>query len=93
MSRDTFDMFQDPERGRFGDNEQRSERVTGAADLVDLKLILRQDRPNSIAVNEMDHPRAPWIFLPKSAIEYAHASAGYVEVTLPRSLAEEKGLA
>lgn len=96
MTRDAFDMFQVPERGRFGDNQQRrpgnGPRVTGASDLVDLKLILREDRALSIGVRPINEPHGKWIFLPKSQIEYAHASAGYVEVTLPQWLAEQEGL-
>ena len=98
MSGDTFDRFQERERGLFGDNEQREQRghaprVTGSSDLVDLKLLMREDRPASIAVNLPAKPKGPWIWLPKSQIEYARAAGDEVEVTLPQWLAEEKGLA
>lgn len=95
--RDTRDMFDPPERGRFGENEQnmarRGPRVTGASDLIDVTLMLREDRPVSIAVTDPNGAQAKWIWLPKSQIEYVHASAGRVVVTLPAWLAKEKGLA
>jgi hypothetical protein len=97
MTRDSFDMFQKPERGRFGDNELqhrpgRGPQVTGASNLIDLKLQLQQDRPLSIAVSDPIKPGSKWVFLPKSLIEYVEEGTGVVVVTLPRSLAHEKGL-
>jgi hypothetical protein len=94
--RDAFDLFAEPERGRFGDNESedrrgQSQRVNGASDLVDIKCLLREDHPSSIAVNLPGKPRDKWIFLPKSQVEFV-CSRGEIEVTLPRWLAEEKGL-
>jgi hypothetical protein len=91
--RDTFDFMQDGKRARqrFGDNE--SANADARADLVDLELVLRADKPLSIGVT---HPErgadTPWIFLPKSQIEYERRGAR-VKVTLPRWLAEKKGLA
>lgn len=94
MTRDTFDMFAPPSRGRFGDNESDSIRGndSGRSDLVDLTLILRDDRPLSIAVTQMQGAGARWIFLPKSKIEYVAKGKGVIEVTLPTWLAKEKGL-
>jgi len=96
MTRDTFDMFQKPERGRFGDNEQhrpgRGPRVTGASDLVDLKLQIVQDRPLSLILRDPAKPHLRGAPLPKSQIEYREISAGVVEVTMPRWLALEKAL-
>lgn len=92
--RDTFDMFQPRDRGRFGDNETAPRRggVTGSSDLTDLTLQLQQDRPLAIMVTDPAKPGSKWISLPKSAIEYREIGKGAVEVTLPRSLAKEKGL-
>jgi hypothetical protein len=99
MSRDfdSFDMFQDKERGRFGENELQSRpgsgpRVTGASDLVDVTLQLQQDRPLALMVTKPDEPGSKWISLPKSLIEYIDAGGGKVIVTLRRGLAVEKGL-
>jgi hypothetical protein len=95
MTRDTFDRFQQPERGRFGDNESkhsRGPRVTGASDLVDLALRLMKNNPLSIAVTDPAKPGSKWIFLPKSQIEYVEKDHGTVIVTLPEWLAREKGL-
>jgi hypothetical protein len=97
MTRDSFDMFQEPERGRFGENELQHRpgagpRVTGASNLCDLTLQLQQDRPLSIMVTDPDKPGSKWIPLPKALIEYVDAGGGKVLVTLPRSIAKEKGL-
>jgi hypothetical protein len=99
MTRDTFDNFQQPERGRFGDNEaaepkaRSKPRVTGASDLIDLTLRLMKDNPLSIAVTDPAKRDGKWIFLPKSQIEYRDIGHGTVIVTLPGWLAEDKGLA
>jgi hypothetical protein len=92
--RDTYDHFSEPERGLFGDNELRPARgrVTGASDLVDIILTLQQVRPLSVMVSDPAKPGGKWISLPKSLIEYRELGKGAVEVTLPESLAREKGL-
>lgn len=99
MTRDTFDAFKAPDRGRFGDNEtrrstRRGPRVTGASDLVDLDLILHNDNPTkkAIAVSfDKDTPFEKWVWLPRSLIEYER-NGNRVKVTLPESCALEKGL-
>jgi hypothetical protein len=96
MTRDAYDMFQNPERGRFGENELQHRpgagpKVTGASNLIDLTLQLQQDRPLSIMVTDPAKPKSKWIPLPKSLIEYVDKGS-VVEVTMPRSLAHEKGL-
>lgn len=95
--KDSFDAFAQPERGRFGDNEQqhrpgRGPRVTGASDLVDLTLELRQEKPLAIAVTNPAKPGGKWIWLPKSQIEFESKGVGIAVVTLPQWLAHEKGL-
>lgn len=94
MIRDTFDAFQSPERGRFGDNESSSIRGNDSvrSDLVDLTLILRSDKPLAIAVSDPASSKSAWIWLPKSKIEFVPKGKGRVEVTLPSWLAKEKGL-
>ena len=105
MTRDTFDQFEEPERGRFGDNEAqhrpgRGPRVTGASDLVDVDLILHHDNPSkkAIAVSRRgDTPFKDWIWLPRSLIEYERRGIGIngrrlVRVTMPEHLAIERGL-
>jgi hypothetical protein len=79
MTRDTFDMFQEPERGRFGDNESASApraRVTGSSDLVDVTMCLHaeskrgQKEQGAIRVsNDGDDTKAQW--LPKSQCEFS----------------------
>lgn len=91
--RDTFSNFQPPDRGLFGDNEQRhdGDRVT-KSDLVDLTLLLQSERPLSIAVRDPAKGAcAPFIWLPKSQIEYEKKSASIVVVSMPQWLAKEKG--
>lgn len=78
MTRDTFDMFQDKERGRFGDNEASTpsrQRVTGASDLIDLTMFLHaeskrgQKDEGTIRISQTgDDTRAQWI--PKSQVEF-----------------------
>jgi hypothetical protein len=91
--RDAFDAFTPPDRGLFGENEQKPQttRVNGRSDLHDLTLILRQKKPLSIAVTQTDGA-GPWIWLPKSEIEYVEKGKGVVEVTIPEWLAVKKGL-
>lgn len=91
MTRDTFDMFQAPDRGRFGENESASIRGNDSvrSDLVDLALVFRDERPLAIAVSEFG--RLKWIWLPKSKIEFEKTSATTVNVTLPGWLAKDKG--
>jgi hypothetical protein len=97
MTRDSFDMFQEPERGRFGENELQHRpgagpRVTGASNLIDLTLQLMKDNPLSIAVRDPAHPGAKWVFLPKSQVEFVEKGHGVVEVAMPSWLAKDKGL-
>jgi hypothetical protein len=98
MSRDAYDMFKSPDRGRFGENEEqhrpgRGPRVTGASDLVDLTLTVRADRPKSVAVTDDTKVGAKWVWLPKSQIEIVGLAAGNtVQITMPEWLAKDKGL-
>jgi hypothetical protein len=95
MTRDTFDMFQEPKRGRFGDNEAeqpRQVRINGASDLIDVTLQLQHEKPLSIAVTDPATPGSKWIWLPKSQIEFEKLAGGAVKVTLPEWLAKKQGL-
>lgn len=67
-------------------------RVTGASDLIDVTLLFRQERPAAIAVVQDDKSVDPWIWLPKSQIEFRHIGGGALEITMPEWLAREKGL-
>lgn len=108
MTRDTLDMFQQPDRGRFGDNETQPRpgngpKVTGSSRLVDLDMVRHNDviMPASILCS-LDGSRTKAVVLPNSQIEVV--ATGPVErkarscfdqnvrVTLPRWLAEKKGL-
>lgn len=77
MTRDTSDMFEKPERGRFGDNEQARPRprVTGASDLHDLALVFhhetRAGKPDDGALlASIDGHESKAVWLPKSQIEF-----------------------
>jgi len=96
MIRDTADMFKEPQRGLFGENEERRRpgsgpRVTGASDLHVFKVQLKMDKPASIAIMDPAKPGS-WIWLPKSQIEFENAAAGLIVVTVPEWLARDKGL-
>lgn len=100
MTRDTFDLFQDRDRGRFGDNESSSSDRIIKSDLVDLDLILMNDNPSkkAIAVSlRGDTPFPKWAWLARSLIEYEPTGIGVggskmVRVTMPERIAREKGL-
>lgn len=97
MTRDAFDQFTPPDRGRFGDNEDtpRNPRVTGASNLVDITVHLRHEKPAAIAVIPTDKISVKWTWLPRSMIEFVRKGAQdstLIEVTLPEWLAKEKGL-
>lgn len=99
-NRDTFDMFQREDRGRFGDNESVRGNDSVRSNLCDLDLILHNDNPDkkAIAVSlRGDTPFSQWVWLPRSLIEYEKTGIGVngsalVRVTLPEYIAKEKGL-
>lgn len=107
MTRDTFERFATPDRGRFGDNEFASDRPTSAvrSNLVDVTLALHFETPKAFLLSQDgNEKRAFW--LPKSQCEMARSGrkqGGYrrngqpcdldiVFVTLRQYLAREKGL-
>ena len=107
MTRDTFDMFGEPDRGRFGDNDSAPARgrVTNSSDLVDLTLAKHHQTDRAILVSSNgDENRAVWIPLSRCEVE---AKTSYLNgtrkngspvnlqmviVTLPEPVAKEKGL-
>lgn len=107
-ARDTFDAFEQQDRGRFGENEERREpqrhrpRVTGASDLVDLDMVHHVDRDTAKAVFVSFGLRIEGQYLPRSQIEIE--AIGTVErkfkgefdqkvrITLPEWLAKREGL-
>jgi hypothetical protein len=105
---DTFDRFQPPERGRFGDNEmaqpRSGPRVTGASDLKDLELHQHAKTAKAVLVSDGKHGSKPQ-WLPLSEVEIVDTGrsgkiwnddrrswAPIVIVTLPEWLAREKRL-
>lgn len=97
--RDTVDMFKQPERGRFGEDEQhrpgRGPKIDKSEDkdAVELTLRLMEDRPLSIAVVPHDKfGKSRWAFLPKSQIEFELLNATTVTVRMPTWLARDKEL-
>lgn len=71
--KDTFERFAPPERGRFGDNEQRHDgrqRVAGACDLVDVEMrhFIDMDRAKAIFASK-DGDREHGVWLPRSQVE------------------------
>lgn len=107
MPRDTFDMFDAPDRGRFGDNESESVRGNDSvrSDLIDLSLALHHQTEKAVLVSiDGDERKAQWI--PKSRCEVEQHSSFIrgrckdgspigcrsVTVTLSERLAKEKGL-
>jgi hypothetical protein len=70
---DTFDRFQPPDRGRFGDNEMarepsRQPRFTGASDLKDIELKQHHKTLQAVLVSNGRHDHKP-VWLPLSHVE------------------------
>lgn len=61
------------------------------SDLVDLEVIIKQRRPKAIRI---DHPDSNTtdVWLPLEAVEIEESGRMSVFITLPRRLAEDKGL-
>ena len=72
--KDSFEKFQAPDRGRFGDNElapertARGPRVTGASDLKDLELKQHAKTGNAVLVSDGQNGHKPQ-WLPLSQVE------------------------
>lgn len=69
MTRDTFDAFTPPERGRFGDNEQSDSRcASDRDDLVDLPLYRLRETEKAVLLSPTGaSAQAQWV--PKSLVE------------------------
>lgn len=100
-NRDTVDMFEqrERERTRFGDNESNDDTQVTKSNLCDLDLYMHNDNPSkkAIAVSlRNETPFAQWVWLPRSMIEYERTGSVRnvvtVRVTMPESLAAQKGL-
>lgn len=95
MNRDSFDMFKPPERGRFGDNEnarqQNETSLISYSEGHEFTLYLRREEMDSIAVQEQ-RGFSPWIWLPKSKIQFTKKDKGMVDVSMPEWLARDRGL-
>lgn len=71
MSRDSFDMFANEPRGRFGDGDRAPVRGNSRSDLVDLAMVLhhetspgQSDRGAVLVSSDGEESAAQWI--PKS---------------------------
>ena len=97
MSGRNLNLFQDDNRGRFGDNEYAPDVRDDAeeseeAETLTGEFVYCDERPAALAVRDRKKPSGPWVWLPKSKIEWAHASGGNVEIKIPMWLAKQKGL-
>lgn len=107
MTRDSFDKFNTPDRGRFGDNESESIRGNDSvrSNLTDIDVVIHHGTDKAILVSiDGTESRAQW--LPRSRIEIENkpglvngtkrngqkAQLGIATITLPMPLAKEKGL-
>ncbi|MDR3471568.1 MAG: hypothetical protein P4M09_07740 [Devosia sp.] len=65
--------------------------MTSSSELVDIDVVIKHRTPKAVLI---DHPdsNSEDIWLPLSAIEIEETGRFVVTVTLPRLLAEEKGL-
>jgi hypothetical protein len=93
---DTFSRFEPRDRGRFGENEERSppKAITGKSDVIDVAGVLFHETAKAILFSDTaDRAKAVW--LPKSLIEFVSddvTNRRFITVTLPQRLAKEKGL-
>jgi hypothetical protein len=62
-----------------------------ASELVDLEVIIKQRRPKAVRIDHHDSNSTD-VWLPLEAIEIEETGRMGVTITLPRRLAEEKGL-
>lgn len=106
MGRDAFDLFEQPDRGRFGDNESSIRgNVSVRSDLIDLPLALHHATDKAVLISiDGDEHKAVWI--PKSRCEVEERNSFIrgrrkngspvgcksVTLTLSERLAKEKGL-
>lgn len=107
MTRDAFDRFIPPDRGRFGDNESAPIRGNDSvrSNLAEIDVVIHHGTDRAVLVSiDGTEARAQW--LPRSAIEIEH-KPGFVNgtkrsgqkvqlsiatVMLPMPMAREKGL-
>src|SRR5688572_5577974 len=107
MTRDTFDMFAKPDRGRFG--ECGNDAVTGndsvRSNLCDIDSVVHHGTDKALLVS-IDGREAKAVWLARSRIETEHKTTrvegerrdgrtrefATATVTLPSGLAKEKGL-
>ncbi len=105
MTRDTFDMFNPPERGRFGDNESSSKSPRRPAEIC-LDFVLHAETNKAILISP-DGREANAAWIPKSPrVEIFRGSLStgatrrsgqrvvlpVVTVSMPEGLARQKGL-
>jgi len=107
MTRDTFDRFSTPYRGRFGDNDTAPIGSNDSAcfNLTNIDVVIHHGTEKALLVSiDGMESRAQW--LPRSAIDIEH-KPGFVTATkrngqiiqcahamivIPVNLAKEKGL-
>lgn len=75
MSRDTFDMFENEPRGRFGDGDRAPVKSNSRSDLIDLAMALhhetspgQEDRGAVLVSSDGEESAAKWI--PKSQCQF-----------------------
>jgi hypothetical protein len=84
MSRDSYDLFSDRDRGRFGYNETseiaNKTKVSGTSDLIDLDMALHAEtHPGNsekgavLVSNDGDEEKAVWI--PKSLCQFERSNS------------------
>ena len=107
MTRDTFDRFQPPERGRFGDNETAPDRVTRTQlkRIEGLAFHTKTDKALKVSIDGKDD-HAVWVprwdnvtftfldgYMCGSDYKGRDVELATITLTLPLKLAQDKGLA
>lgn len=93
--KDSFEKFQAPDRGRFGENEDAHtspKPISGKISLVDVAMIQFAETAKAVLAGEtLDKSKAVW--LPKSQVEiHNDGHDNFITVTMPGWLAKDKGL-
>jgi len=94
MTRDTFEKFQAPDRGRFGDNEYRDNEVErlpskGGKKLHDLNCVVVERRAHAVKVRLDSNGRYEWF--PLSQVELTPVGRAH-SIAVPEWLLKSKGL-
>lgn len=95
--RDTFEKFQQPDRGRFADNEYRGDNeverlpVRGGKKLHDLDCVVVERRERAVKVRLASNGRTEWFPLSQAELTPKENGQGH-SIAVPEWILREKGI-